>query len=376
MFQVSIPRVERYVPALDGMRAGSVLLVILSHFGLDNVLPGGFGVTVFFWISGFLITSQLVAEIQRNGRINLGNFYLRRFLRLMPASVFYISVAGLGFILAGGTMTPVAWLATYFYGANYYDLFFHYPWLTEEAQNPFTHLWSLAVEEHYYIVWPVALAFLVRRNIAVKVLIALCVVVLAWRFYLYQTCFIHDAPGPPGGVCGDLVLYRTYKATDTRLDSIAWGALLALLAASDLRGRVERLLSSPMVLAAAGVMLLLTFVFRGGEFREVWRYTMQGVALTVLIPAVCGTGGPLRWLLERPPLVVIGRLSYSLYLWHWGAITYAAYIEPTQNLAWVARGVMVTVLGALFSYYAIERPMVALRRRAGSHAVSALAQGD
>jgi peptidoglycan/LPS O-acetylase OafA/YrhL len=362
-----IPSVERYVPALDGMRAGAVLMVILAHFGLERFIPGGFGVTAFFWISGFLITGQLVAELDRSGRVDFTRFYIRRFLRLMPAAFVYITIAGIAFTLAGGTLTLVGWLAAFFYGANYYDIFIEYRSLPSGAFNPLGHLWSLAVEEHYYIFWPLLLAMLHRRRAALKVLVGLCVAVVLWRLFLFQACYIGQEPGPAGGICGQFVAYRNYKGTDTRLDSIAWGALVAMLAASTWRVQLAQLLGSRAVQIVALGALLLTFMIRNNEFREVWRYSIQGIALSVLIPAVIGTQSPLRTLLELPLFVWIGRLSYSLYLWHWGSVTFADWAFPAHDFAWLACAVGVTCLGAGFSYYAIERPMIGLRRRAGSH---------
>jgi peptidoglycan/LPS O-acetylase OafA/YrhL len=374
MASLTIPSVERYVPALDGIRAFAVLVVIVAHLGLDNIVPGGFGVTTFFWVSGFLITGQLIAEIGRKGRIDLPRFYLRRFIRLMPAAAVYIVIAGVAFILAGGSISTLGWLAAFFYGVNYYELFVGYTWLPPEIPNPLTHLWSLSVEEHYYILWPIALIALRRHRAEIATLLALCLVIVAWRFWLFHTCYIGQQPGPPGGVCGEVVFYRLYEATDTRLDSIAWGAVFALLAASSWRNTLQAVVGSRIVQAVALAVLTTTFLIRSPEFREVWRYSLQGIALCVLIPAACGSQTPVRWVLERRVFVLIGRLSYSLYLWSWGAIAFTSWISPVHNAAWVARAIVVTVLGAAFSYYAIERPMVALRRQAGSHATAELAK--
>lgn len=368
MGQKIVPNVESYVPALDGIRAASVLTVILAHFGLDVVLPGGFGVTMFFWISGFLITGQLLGELRRKGRVDFPQFYLRRLLRLIPAAFAYIIIAGTVFTLAGGVITLAGWLAALFYGANYYDLFVGYTWLTDIVPNPLTHLWSLAVEEHYYLLWPGALVLLIHRRAAGWFLVGLCVAILAWRFGLYQACYVGNAPGPEGGVCGHLVQYRLYKSTDTRLDSIAWGALVAVLAASSWTGSLERLLASRWVQAAALAIFLSTFLIRGEQFREVWRYSLQPITLCVLIPVVCGTPNIARRILEYPACVYVGRLSYSLYLWHWGAFCLAEATSPTHSVRWVLTAALCTVLGAVISYYAVERPMIALRRRAGSHA--------
>ena len=364
----TLPDISRHVPALDGMRAGAVLLVILSHFGLDNIIPGGFGVTVFFWISGFLITTQLTNELEQTQRIDYLRFYQRRVLRLMPAAIVYTTIAGVTFVLAGGAITPGGWLAAYFYGVNYYDLFIGYPPLASGVENPLTHLWSLAVEEHYYIIWPLALAILYRHRWAVRAVLAVCVIVLLWRVQMFQSCFTT----PPEPSAGPMVCYRIYKGTDTRLDSIAWGALVAVLAASSWRAQLERLLGSNLLRGLSMMVVLLSFLLRGTEFREVWRYSLQGIALSVAIPMACCAATPLRRLLEMPVLVLIGRLSYSLYLWHWGALCFATWMAPDDLAAKVMWATGVTVGGALFSYYGVERPMIAFRRRVGSQASAGL----
>ncbi len=374
MRPLSIPNVERYVPALDGIRALAVLVVILSHFGLDKVVPGGFGVTTFFWISGFLITGQLVGEFQRAGHIDYRKFYIRRFIRLMPAAMVYIIITGEVFRLAGGSLPWSGWLAAVFYGENYYDMFINYDWLSAGVQNPLTHLWSLAVEEHYYIVWPVALTLLLRRRIAIPTMLIVCVVILAWRWWIFQSCFVNDITGPGGGICGHgvVVQYRNYKMTDARLDSIAWGALIALLAASPWRARLERLVGAYWVQGLALLVLLATFAIPGNWFREVWRYSIQGIALCVLVPAVCGTQNPLRVILETKPLIYIGRLSYSLYLWHWGAACLADWAYRPYSLPWFGVLLSATIITSMISYYGIEQPMVGWRRRFGSQATTAL----
>lgn len=359
---------RRYIPSLDGLRAGAVLLVIIAHFGLDSVIPGGFGVTAFFWISGYLLTGQMLGEIGRTGRLDFGRFYLRRLLRLMPAALIYILIAGLAFTAIGGTMTPLAWLSAVFYGANYYDLYVMFPPLASGVQSPLTHLWSLAVEEHFYILWPVALLALHRRRWAVPALALVCVAELVWRWYLYDACF--EGAVTRADICGLRADYRLYKATDTRLDSIAYGALMAVLAASAWRPPVERLIRSRLVQALSLAVLLGSFLYRDSQFREVIRYSLQGLSLCVLIPAACGQDSLVRRALEIPLVVLTGRLSYSLYLWHWAAVSFTDWAEPHHGPGWVIRACCLTLVGAMISYYAIELPMVSLRRRAGSHAVA------
>ena len=354
-----------YIPALDGLRAVSIGLVVLSHAGLDHVLPGAFGVTLFFFISGYLISGQLLRSLEADGRVRLGNFYLRRGLRLLPAVVVYIAVSGALFGLAGGRISLTGWAAALFYGANYYDIFEGYRTTLGGVRHPFNILWSLAVEEHFYIVWPVLLALLWRGRVTVWALVALCVVVLAWRTWLFTACYHGGAPA----VCGPLPpnplwrFNRLYLATDTRLDSIAFGALLAAVEAA---GWTLQRRWWGVWLAAA--LLLVGFAWPSPFARQVVRTSLQGAALFVLVPAILTPGTLVGRVLSVTPLLAVGRLSYSLYLWHWGAFAVADDLAPNHGLAWQAIALPLAAGLAVASYHGIERPMLAWRRWAGSHA--------
>ena len=359
---------DAYIPSLDGLRALAILLVLASHLGFERVAPGGFGVTLFFFISGYLLTGQMAGEFARTGRIAFGRFYLRRALRLMPAALAFIAIAGGVFVAVGGEITPLGWISALFYGANYYDLYASYDTTLPGVRHPFNILWSLAVEEHFYLLWPVVLAALLRRGrgAALAVLAMLCIAEVAWRATLFPACFAHQ----PSPVCGVSQGYRLYKATDTRLDSIAWGALVALLAAAPTSLKFRLLVGSRMAQAAAAVLLAATFLVRDPQFREVERYTVQGIALAVLIPGLIWADSPARRLFEAPSLVLIGRISYALYLWHWAALSAADYAAPQGGAAWMAIAVGLSAVLSLLCWTLIERPMLRLRRRAGSHAPS------
>ena len=149
-----------YLPALDGLRAVAILLVVLSHLDLGRIVPGAFGVTLFFFISGYLITRQLLGGMARHGRLDFKGFYLRRCLRLMPQAVTYIVAAGLVYSALGGRITAAGWAAALLYGANGYDLVAHYGPTLPGVRHPFNILWSLAIEEQFYLLWPVALVLL------------------------------------------------------------------------------------------------------------------------------------------------------------------------------------------------------------------------
>lgn len=285
---------------------------------------------------------------------------------MLPAALVFLLLAGGGFALAGGRISATGWLSALLYGANYYDLYAGYRSTLPGVRHPFAILWSLAVEEHFYVVWPCALLLLLRHRRVVAALLAVCTIELVWRAWLYPACF----GSVPDALCGVRPWYRIYKATDARLDFIAWGALVAVLAARHgaLAGRIA---ASGTARAGAAMLLLLGFAIRDPWFREVARYSLQGVGLSVLVPAVLVRPGLARGLLERPAALLVGRLSYGIYLWHWAALAVADAAALAGSTAWLAIGAGLTALFSVASWVLVERPMLRLRRRAGSLASAA-----
>jgi peptidoglycan/LPS O-acetylase OafA/YrhL len=378
-----------YVPALDGLRALSVGLVILSHIGFKHYLPGGFGVTAFFFISGFLITRQVLAEQQRRGQLALGAFYIRRLLRLYPALLVSVAVGGTLFVSFGGHFPAGQITAAVFYFTNYYERVSSYIGVPDGMYNPFGILWSLAVEEHYYLVYPGLVFLLGRRRL--EFVVALCViiaVVTLWRFHLAEACSV-AVPRCVGDGFNDRIL----QSTDTRIDSILYGALLATLLGTRLAAPLLKILQSRAVFAAGLVLLCLSFVIRDPTFRDSARFTIQGIGLFLAGGSALFSArlGWLRGLLALRPLLLLGRWSYSLYLWHSfvllclvsalpGWVWRPALTDGRISLGWDLVGIPVVVVlsvaVAALSYKFVEMPMVALRRRFGSHAVRDGAPGQ
>jgi peptidoglycan/LPS O-acetylase OafA/YrhL len=347
-----------YIPGLDGLRAIAVLIVLVAHFGLSHIIPGGFGVTVFFFISGFLITRLLIAEAEKKGRVGLKDFYVRRAIRLFPALLgmtFVTTAVHLGL----GLGSPVA---TEFAAANLY--FTNYYQIAAQAVGAapymsWTPLWSLAVEEHFYMVFPALLVLtgLNWRRLT-TVLLAVIVLVPIWRLAVSliwpQTAELY-----------------TYMATDARIDSIAYGCLFTL-GLHQLRdpARLRVLIGwVPSVLAA--LVLLATFLIRDDMFRQVLRFSVQGLTLGVLLLNLY-FGRVFQWafpVLELAPLRWIGRVSYGLYLWHFPVLDLVERADlgtaPTVIIALTA-SFAITAL----SFYFWEQKFVALRKRFGAHIVA------
>ena len=345
-----------HIPSLDGIRALSFLLVFLSHAGLEKVVPGLFGVAVFFFLSGYLITTLMRCEIESTGTLSLRNFFLRRALRILPP--FYLVIVVLILVVRfgwlPGSLSTADLLVTLLYLTNYWNIFVH------QIHMPgFNIFWSLSVEEHFYIVFPFVMLLMTRlkwtRYRQAALLLAVCALVLVWRCELvYQAHVLTHSYGAYGDPL------RTWFATDTRIDSILFGCVLALVG----NPMLDKGPKHSWLAAGVGVGVLVgTFVYRDPEFRETWRYTLQAIALfPLLILTIRAHAHPLlRWL-EAPALRTVGVLSYTLYLVHY----------PAQMLAnrWTSHRVPAFALAfALALAFAwamrqlVEQPLARARRR-------------
>lgn len=351
------------LPGLDGLRAVAILAVLAFHLD-PRWLPGGFlGVDVFFVISGFLITTLLVREHARNGRIDLVGFWTRRARRLVPALLVLVPAVILlarlveTDLLVGIRRQAVGALT---FTSNWLEIAAGSDYFHSTAPQLLMNLWSLAVEEQFYLVWPlVALALLrfapsSRFRTGAAVALALgSAVLMAVRY------------DPSLGAT------RVYYGTDTHLMGLMLGAALAFAWAAPHRAWTstdtwQRLRVPAVAIAGAflvGLVLLLdestTWTFRGGILAA-------SLATTVLILGVVERPTPLRTALNLPVLRWIGERSYGLYLWHWPVI-----LIVEADLPWASRGaddylwsrlwcVLVTVAIADLSYRLIETPV---RRR-------------
>ena len=363
----------RHVPALDGLRGAAVAGVLLFH---GNLLVGGYlGVDLFFVLSGFLISSLLLAERREKGHIDLRRFWARRARRLLPA---------LGGLLAGIVVFALVFadpnqlgqiradaLATMLYVANwhavvsntgYWDLFV--------APSPLEHMWSLAIEEQFYVIWPfVAYAVLRARRTrdggVVRGARRLFVVSVGLAVASLTTMIVLSSPA---------TIERVYLGTDTRAASMLIGAALASWLAW--RGPVRSTLGRIGVelLAVAGLVVLAVAwgrvdgqtigLYRGGLF-------LCGLAVAAVIAAAAHPRpGPVAAVLAIRPLRWLGMISYGLYLWHWPV--FIVLDEQRLGLSrWPLFGVRlaVSLAFALVSYYALELP---IRRRRLPTALAAL----
>jgi peptidoglycan/LPS O-acetylase OafA/YrhL len=345
------------VPSLDGLRAVSIALVLLAHLVNDRWFPGGFGVLTFFVISGFLITRLLFAEHKSRGAISLGAFYVRRVIRLYPAVVAYTAIVSAAILIVAPARfdwpEPVSAL---FYFANY--LFVHYNVDHVTVTMPFTHFWSLSIEEQFYIFFPALLLLLRARPASVAAMAAVaCAVPLALRSI---------------GAARHPELLDTeyfYLRTEMRIDSIAFGVLVASLCELPRGQALVRWLIRPLSVAIAMLVLIFCFAWRDPYFRETLRYTLLAAVIAVGMSAVVFSAryAPANYILNTAPVVWVGKLSYSLYIWHLAtseAVKHWFAGGPPYLVAALALAACIAM--AALSYYALEQPLIGLRRRFGS----------
>jgi peptidoglycan/LPS O-acetylase OafA/YrhL len=329
--QAGPPRLP-YLPALDGLRGIAVLLVVIYHC---DWIPGGYiGVDVFFALSGYLITSLLYQEYQTAGKINFRSFYLRRALRLLPALI--------GVMLACLLFRHRYHLTTLFSNAGLLAaLFYVGNWVMAYQAGhlgAIGHTWSLAIEEQYYLLWPPALQFGLRRfslpklRTGITVLYFLSLSACLW-IGLYST------------------ESRVYFASDTRAHAILLGSLLSL---DD-----RRWPAWIGLIGAQGLGAISLFSHRhdASLLPALFLAPIFGAMLLAALTTRSESKNLLQTMFSVRPLVAVGKVSYGLYLWHLPLLV--VYRDHFGNV----RTVALAVVCALASYYLIERPFLRLKKR-------------
>jgi peptidoglycan/LPS O-acetylase OafA/YrhL len=327
----------RHEPSFDGLRAVAIGGVVATHAGILGP-GGGLGVEIFFALSGYLITRVLLDEEAHTGRIDLRRFFYRRTLRLMPALVAMVA-------------TVLTWAA--FHGRVAERLFPSLMTLTYlmnfnralewGPQDPLGHSWSLAMEEQFYLLWPIVMLLVTSMRRRVVVLVALIGVICAWRGWL----LLHGAS-----------IERVYNGLDTHSEVLLMGCLLAVGApfVSCPIGRwATQTISVPIVAIAAQMFLFA----RDTPFAQGIGNIVIGLLAAWLIVALPSSTWPRR-LLSLPPMRFVGRISYGLYLWHYPIFLLGGDLAIPH---WRLIATPLTILVATMSFYGIERRFLRLRDR-------------
>ena len=353
-----------HVRALDGMRAIAVVLVLLFHLEVPVFSAGFVGVDIFFVLSGFLITTLLLTELDRTGRISLPQFWARRARRLLPALVVLLLVVAFSTWLTGTfterTSVRGDLLATTGYVANWHFIGTSSYFADIGIDSPLEHTWSLAIEEQFYLVWPIvalgaAAAFSRRPRFGVGSVALALAAVSALLLWLLWT---------PEGV------ERAYMGTDARIFEPLLGAGgAALVATPGIRRHLERRATlvlgigiAALISGIAVIAAVPTSYFQGGAV------LVSLGTLGMLAPLWIGHGGAVSKVLSWGPIAWIGVVSYGAYLWHWPLALWLGARDDGSPQTLTRIAVIALTFGiAAASYYAIERP-IRRGRAAGRHA--------
>ncbi|MGH3345855.1 MAG: acyltransferase family protein [Nocardioides sp.] len=333
-----------YRPALDGLRTVAVYAVLLFHTGHPWAAGGFVGVDLFFVLSGFLVTSVLLSEIDKTGTLKVGMFYARRVRRLLPAAVVAIVATCAVFVLiipvtdrveiVDDAQSALLWFANWHFLGESGDYF-----ATDVDRSPFLHFWSLSIEEQFYLAFPVVLLLLTKvgRRWAVKVLAVLLLASVASQLYWAQADPTH-----------------AYYGTDARIYQPLAGAVLALV--------VHRLpLGGGKRWATAAAVGLVGFLLLSSGLVDIspsWRGLAATAAAVALIASVSVSArGLIARGLSQPVLVFLGKISYGTYLWHWPVILALKEVLATSPRVIAVLTVALSTGLAALSYEVLEKPI-------------------
>ena len=346
-----------YLPALDGMRACAVLAVMMFHGGIPHMDGGFMGVDAFFVLSGFLITSLLIGEWRQALTIKLGAFWARRARRLLPALLLMLLFVAFfaAVIVPKGTYGALRLdaLATLLYVSNWHFILVNSNYFNEtSASSPLLHTWSLAVEEQFYVVWPLVVLGVLHFTRSLRALFALCcaaaVASAIWMYHVYD---------------GGLNTNRAYLGTDTRSQCLFIGCALAvgLVLLTQHRHEEGRLAKGELwrpesstglllcgvlgVVGAVGAVALWVLTTSTSTFPYSGGFFLIGLSVaSVILAAVAAPHSIVPRLLSVAPIRYVGRISYGLYIWHWPIFI---WLDHSPDRALRLRALRVTRAGDL-----------------------------
>ena len=360
-----------YLPALDGVRACAVVAVMMFHGGIPHMAGGFMGVDAFFVLSGFLITSLLIGEWRQTLTIKLGAFWARRARRLLPALfmmllfvAFFASV-----IVPRGTYGALRLdaLSTLLYVSNWHFILVNSNYFNEAAaSSPLLHTWSLAVEEQFYVIWPLVVLGVMHFTKSLRALFALCVAAAigsaVWMYVVYD---------------GGLNTNRAYLGTDTRSQCLFIGCALAvglvlLAQRSHEEGRLAKgELWRPVhnvglaacgllgIAGAAGAVVIWVLTTSTSSFPYNGGFFLIGLCVgAVILSIVAAPRSVVPLVLAVTPVRYVGRISYGLYIWHWPIFIWFDHARTgLMGYELFAVRVAVTFAVAVVSFHLVERPI-------------------
>ena len=353
----------KYLPSIDSLRAIAVIAVIIYHIDA-NYLPGGFlGVDLFFVLSGYLISSLIIKEYKSTGTVNLYNFYVRRARRLLPAVYFMITVVLIIITLFNGVLLKKSYLDAlfgYIYSSNWWYIFHKLDYFDSfGSQSPFKHLWSLAIEEQFYMFFPLIFLLFNRKSKSnnsnsklnknfIYVVLSLILVSLIAHILLFDINNIN----------------RIYFGTDTRAFSLLVGVVGAILypmdRLSERTTKKDNMIYS--IVSLVSILVLIGIMINTSEYNT-WLYR-GGFLLVAIIGLIIIISSGRQYtfmskLLSFKPFVFIGKISYSLYLWHFPILVVTTPVSEigNPNLFYVTLRIILIFLVATGSYMFVETPI-------------------
>ncbi|MEZ7748674.1 acyltransferase family protein [Gemella sanguinis] len=353
----------KYLPSIDSLRAIAVIAVIIYHIDA-NYLPGGFlGVDLFFVLSGYLISSLIIKEYKSTGTVNLYNFYVRRARRLLPAVYFMITVVLIIITLFNGVLLKKSYLDAlfgYIYSSNWWYIFHKLDYFDSfGSQSPFKHLWSLAIEEQFYMFFPLIFLIFNRKSKSnnsnsklnknfIYVVLSLILVSLIAHILLFDINNIN----------------RIYFGTDTRAFSLLVGVVGAILypmdRLSERTTKKDNMIYS--IVSLVSILVLIGIMINTSEYNT-WLYR-GGFLLVAIIGLIIIISSGRQYtfmskLLSFKPFVFIGKISYSLYLWHFPILVVTTPVSEigNPNLFYVTLRIILIFLVATGSYMFVETPI-------------------
>ncbi|MWV42945.1 acyltransferase family protein [Paenibacillus sp. HJL G12] len=348
---------KRYMPGLDGLRALSVIAVIAYHLNMKWAQGGLIGVGIFFVISGYLITDQIIQEWKRHQSLNLVDFWIRRARRLLPGMLAMMLFVALWLLCTdSGRLLSLkgAFLSSLFYVNNWWLIFHQVSYFESFGPpSPIGHLWSLSIEEQFYVVWPIALVIGLqttqqRGKLSLLILTLACVSAIAMA--------MGYVPGTDPS--------RVYYGTDTRMFALLIGAALAVLCPS--RKMNDNVAAGSRVLldlvGSLGLTILIFLIYRTNEYDDfLYRYGFLFIALitAAVIAVLAHPASLIGKIMGCKPLRWIGVRSYSLYIWHYPVIVLSS---PAVNTSGTSIGrtllqLAASLMLAALSYRYIEEPL-------------------
>jgi len=341
----ALRRSNDYIPALDGWRAIAILMVLFAHGSpLSDRLPvdlGASGVAFFFILSGYLITTRLLTKYYDGGKVALGRFYVQRGFRILPPAICYlVFLFLLNQMVRGLNVSRSEIVASLFFWRNYLLV----PHSAEKLTGWFTgHFWSLSVEEHYYLVWPLIIHQAGKKR-ALRVALIGAAGCALWRWagwhYKFHINYVFDH-----------VPY--FFRTDTRLDGLLLGSAVAIVLNYPRAAAAIRQYLSVRESAACIVLLGITWFFAGFPFIG---FKEELIATVLLLATLSRPSEGLARVLAWPPLRMIGRFSYSLYIWQQLFLVVQTGRTPLGRLNQFPLNFVLVFAAALASYYFVEGP--------------------